>query len=129
MTAASDPAAISFLKFDLSSLAGKTITGAALRLYVKNNTSGSSVQTIRLVPDTAWSESALTYNTRPIATDVVGSLAVAKNNTWIQGDLTGAIAGYAGKTLTLSLDNNSTDNVQYASRENTEKPQLIISYR
>ena len=54
----------SYLKFDLSGLAGRTLVGAKLQL--RATTSGSTgTQNVRLVTVDTWTESGVTFNTRP----------------------------------------------------------------
>ena len=57
------PIKIIYIKYDLSSLTGITINSAKLRFKVVN--SSSSVQNVKQVLDTGWSETGVTYNTRP----------------------------------------------------------------
>ena len=58
---------ISYLKFDLGALAGKTLTGASLKVTTTTNSSSGSpsVQNIYRAADTTWSESAMTYANKP----------------------------------------------------------------
>src|SRR5689334_7592889 len=55
----SDPIYRSYLTFDVAGLAGQTVTGVTLRLYVTD--ASSNGQAVYAVTDTTWSESGLTY--------------------------------------------------------------------
>ena len=56
----------SFLKFNITGVSG-TITSAKLRLHVKNAAGAESTSggTWRLMSNTSWSETGVTYNNQP----------------------------------------------------------------
>ena len=56
------PLKVVYLKFDLSSLLGKTLQAAKLRFYVVDSTSGQIA--IKQVENTSWDELSMTYTTR-----------------------------------------------------------------
>jgi hypothetical protein len=55
---------VSYLKFDLSALAGKTLTGASLKVTTTTGSSSGSpaAQNVYRATDTSWTESGLTCN-------------------------------------------------------------------
>ncbi|WP_240721594.1 Ig-like domain-containing protein, partial [Pseudarthrobacter sp. NamE5] len=60
----SSPTEVTYLKFDLSAYAGRTIESATLQL--RSAGSGSvGTQNVKLVADDSWTEAGLTYNNRP----------------------------------------------------------------
>ena len=79
----------SYLKFNLSSLAGKTITSAKLKLYKHYvNTYGESVtfSARRITAD--WDEMGLTYNNAPAYSAAYGSIyTFGPINAWSEIDL------------------------------------------
>jgi hypothetical protein len=122
------PVIISYLKFDLSAYAGRSITGASLQLRV---TSSGSVgtQNVKLVTNDSWTETGVTYNNKPALSTVLGTLGPTSKNTSYTVPLsTTGIAGELGGPLSLGLDSTSSDGVDLASRETgTTAPKLILT--
>ena len=125
-----------YLKFDIAS-ASSEVSSAILRLYGSlNSTENSSLITnVYNVPDTTWSETAITFNNSPGA----DTLILAKQN------ISGAATKYynwnitqqikklrkAGVNLvTLKIVNNDTtlSRADFMSKESGNKPALIINY-
>ena len=123
------PVDVTYLKFDLSAYAGRTLTGATLRLTVGANGS-TGRQDVKVVADDAWTETGLTYTNRPAAGATVGSLARTTVNTTYEIPLAvPALSGELGSTLSLALDSSSTDAVVLASREaGTGRPELVLTF-
>jgi len=120
---------IAFLKFDLSELAGKTITGAKLRLVP--TLSRSIDKDIKLATN-SWSESSLTWNTRPTLSSIVGSVNTS-TKLGISLDINldiNSVRSYVGKTMSIAIDNRGTGNtLQFSSKEGTYGgAQLIVTY-
>lgn len=66
-----------YIKFDLSSIpSGATLSSATLRLQVRSSGTGGSQHDINVhaVADSSWSESTITWNTRPALGGVLGVL-------------------------------------------------------
>jgi|GEM_PF-2245152 len=124
------PAITNYMKFDLSSLAGKTITGAKLRVYIVN----TSVDTHRVkdVSTNSWSESTLTYNNKPsLNSTVIGNMTNPSTiNSWYEINLTtSAVASRSGQTYSLGMDTAGNDGVWFYSKNNsTNKEELVITY-
>jgi hypothetical protein len=116
----------SYLKFQLSGLTGNTVTSGKLRVYVSDNGSvkGGSVAKMS---STSWSETTVTYNTRPaIDGAVLSTLGAVNIGTWYEFNVTPAVAGDG--MLSLGINSTSTDGVHYASREDTiHAPQLVVT--
>ncbi len=120
------PVAISYIKFDLTSLAAKTVTNAILRLTLFDPSAGTQ----KIYTTTgAWTESTLTYNNRPtIGTTLIASFkgdGLVGANKDI--DLTNFIIANRGKIVTLVINSTSTDGFDFNSREaSTGKPTIIV---
>ncbi|MGY4543303.1 myo-inositol-hexaphosphate 3-phosphohydrolase [Arthrobacter sp. UYNi723] len=121
------PVENAYLKFDLSALAGKTIVSAKLQL--RATTSGSlGTQNVRLVTVDTWTESGLTYSTRPaLGSSVLGSLGPVTANTNYEVPLTAsALQGELGGILSLGINATSSDGADFGSRETTTPPRLVL---
>jgi hypothetical protein len=115
-----------YLKFDLSPLAGKTISSAKLRLFVTNPS--SQAQSIKSVADGGWDES-ITWNTKPAVGSQIASLAASTvSNNWVELDLTNYIKGLAGSAAGIEFDNpTGIDGYVFDSREGANPPQLALT--
>ena len=74
-----------------------------------------------------WSESAITYNTRP-AIDGSGlwSVGAVSRNAWITMDVTWAVV--PGGILSAGMSSTNADLVSYDSRESgLNAPQLVVT--
>jgi hypothetical protein len=121
------PVENAYLKFDLSALAGKTIVSAKLQL--RATTSGSlGMQNIRMVTEDGWTESGLTYSTRPaLGSSVLGSLGPVTANTNYEVVLSAsALQGDIGGLLSLGINATSSDGADFGSRETTTPPRLVL---
>jgi endonuclease/exonuclease/phosphatase family metal-dependent hydrolase len=143
------------LKFDLSGAAGKTITGARLRLYVTEPSTNGQFQMFKL--SRTWVETTATWYqwtsgsnwTAPGAngsgdrgTIVRGSFTgtsgtgyrefplnadgVALVQAWING--TAPNDGLLLRPTTSSPCTNAADAMAFSSRETTNPPQLVVDY-
>ena len=124
----------SYLKLDISNVKpGDTVT---LRLYGRlSDTRAASVTTrIYAVSSTSWTERGITWNTRPAAGTTAQASVIVSGTTpqWYSVNLTSFIQAQrsAGKTSISIALKNSSDTLPYisfASRESTNKPQLVIT--
>jgi len=118
-----EPIQHSYLKFELTNLATKTITSAKLRLYVRNGsvTGGSA----RRVTDTSWQEATVTYDSRPASDGAaLATLGPVSEGQWYEFDVAGGVNGDG--TLGLNITTTSTDGAHYASREDTVNPVRLV---
>jgi hypothetical protein len=126
----------SYLKFDLSSIVG-SITSVSLKVFGLPSTSGSSVTVNAIpVPDTTWTESGVTWNTKP--TDGSSTALSSATVTGTSGSTyTLDISDYAKSELalgdtkiTIALESNAGTSGVYAdfnSKEATSnKPALSV---
>ena len=128
LTAGGTPAHLSYLRFDLGSVAGP-ITRAQLRLHVQDFAGAESASggDVVRVDDATWSETGITYRTRPAADgSVLWRLGAVARNTWVTVDVTGAVR--AGSPLSIALLGTASDPVTFDSRESgANAPQLVLT--
>jgi hypothetical protein len=122
-----NPVHITYLKFDLSSLAGSTVTNAYLRMATDGNTS-SAVQDLKEVTNTSWGETTMTYNNKPALGATIGSMnSNNQKNTWVNSSsLTTFIASRVGNVITIGISQSSSQGILYFSRESSNKPVLVV---
>ena len=122
---------ITYLKFDLSAYAGRTVESATLQL--RSAGSGSTgKQNVKLVADDSWTEGGITYTNRPALGATIGTLGPTTTNTNYNIPLTAnGLAGELGQHLTLGLDSSSTDGLDLNSKEtgSTAAPKLVLTLR
>ena len=121
------PIYITYIKFDLSSLAGRAINSAKLRVKVADKS--NSTQVVKRVDDNSWSETTLTYSSRPALGVTVASLPGLKSvGSIIEIDITAEAAAKAGQIMSLGIDSTGTDGFDVYSKENaTGKPELEVT--
>ena len=115
----------SLLKFDLSDLPNGTIDRAVVRVYVldPSNVGGTLYRT-----DSSWTETSLTWNTRPA---VIGE-ALSSNGRIIAGgyiEFDVAAAVRDGGTVSFLLTDGGTNSAVFAAREAgaSTAPQLRVT--
>lgn len=117
-----DPTRAAYLRFAVPALAG-SVRSATLRLFVSNPTwNGPDVH----VTSSSWSESTLTYATRPAPVGAaLRDLSAVVAGAWIEIDVTSAVD--AGGPVSFVLLADSNDRIEVASREAaTGRPELVI---
>ena len=116
------PVMQSFLRFDLTGLAGRTVTDVKLRVFVTDASPAGGV--VHRVPSTAWAES-ITYNTKPsYDAGALGSFGAVSLNSWHQASLGPIVSGDG--PVALAVDSVSSDAARWSSRETVNPPQLIV---
>ena len=123
------PVEYTYLKFDLSPYAGRTLQSATLQLRSAANSSGGK-QNIKLVADDGWTESGITYNNKPALGTTLGTLGPTATNTSYSVPLAvPGLAGDLGQQLSLGIDTASTDGLTLNSREagSTVAPRLVLT--
>ncbi len=119
------PVKIAYMRFDLTSLAGRTITKAYLKLFVSNITTG----TLNLKRVTGlWTEGGVTYNSKPtLGTSIRTFSSPAATGAWTNTELTTFINSNKGTIINIAVDTTSTDDFVFYSRNATSnKPYLLI---
>jgi hypothetical protein len=128
----SSPVQATYLKFDLSAYAGRTLESATLQLRSAANGS-TGKQNVKVVTTDGWSETGITYTNRPaMGTTAIGSLGPTATNTGYSVPLTvTGLAGELGQQLSLGLDSSSSDGLIINSREagSTLAPKLVLTLR
>lgn len=121
------PITTTYVRFDLSPIAGKTITSAVLRIRITNTS--ASMQNVKDVINNTWSESGITYNTRPALGTAITTINGGQSGTFKSIPLTAYVAGKAGQLFSLGIDSTGNDGFDFYSKERatiTERPTLII---
>ena len=121
------PVEMTYMKFDVSSLLGMSIERARLRIFVTDPS--ASEQALKLLPDTSWVESQITYHNRPQPTIFLNSISGAVAGAWVEIDVTHGVRQTAGGLFSLALDSAGGDELVFNSKEAaTDRPELIVEY-
>ncbi|MDQ6670138.1 MAG: DNRLRE domain-containing protein [Chloroflexota bacterium] len=125
-----------FLKFDLSAAAGKTIASAKVRIKTSSEAWAptASIVTAHYVDDTGWWEKYMSYtNSVPMWSTVLGTLNGAPaTNTWYEISLDPApLQNNAGSLMSMALQGSESDVLLLYSREAgpANAPQLMLTYK
>ncbi|MFM2721058.1 DNRLRE domain-containing protein [Microbacterium mcarthurae (nom. nud.)] len=92
------PDRVAYATFDLSQLAGKTVTSAVMsaEMVITETRDGQNVSRVDAHTTTGtFTEAGLTYQNRPTLTDTVGSFVVDRTKKIVTSDLTAAITAAA----------------------------------
>lgn len=124
-----DPDVESFLRFSVAGLSG-SIQTAKLRLFVQGTTDSGTVDGPAVYStDTGWSETGITWATRPsrtsAATDDKGAL---NSGTWVEYDVKSLLGGNGIRSFVLATDSN--DGINFDSREASDplhRPKLVVT--
>ncbi|WNI26392.1 DNRLRE domain-containing protein [Streptomyces sp. ITFR-16] len=127
---------LAYLRFALPAApAGQRLTSARLAFRTSSDPTAGSAESHTLVPVTgAWTESTVTYNTRPsLATTVLGTISGATDiSTGYSVDLNApALGGALGSSYSLALTNSGTDSLRIWSGEvatAAQRPQLVLTF-
>ncbi len=112
----------SYLRFDLTGLAGQGVVSAKLRLFVTGSSdSGGSAYRV----SSGWTESGITWSNAPATTGgPLSTAGAAGTGQWVEFDVTSAVGGDG--SVAFAVMNASADRVDYSSREGTNPPQLHV---
>nr|MBA3527844.1 DNRLRE domain-containing protein [Propionibacteriaceae bacterium] len=118
----SDPDVESYLRFTVANPGG-AVQNARLRLFV---TDGSADAPALFTTSTAWTESGITWSTRPArsASPVADAGAIAAGS-WVEYDVTSVVRG--GGTYGFVLASGSADGANFSSRQGSNPPQLLLT--
>jgi hypothetical protein len=126
-----DTVATSYLKFDLTPYAGKTLVSAYLRITTTSasNAGSPGTQTVKAVSDTSWGETALTWQNRPALGSTLGSLSnPSKISTTYDIPLSASQVTLGG-LYSVAVSNSSSDAFFFYSKESTgTSAQLVLTY-
>jgi beta-mannanase len=128
------PVQTTFLRFDLTSLAGKTISTMTLRFKTTSDTGAGSADSsnVKFVSDVLWKEKYMSFNnTVAISETVLGTVpANSAPDTWYEITLDpSSVQSNAGGQLSIAIEATGSDALLFYSREATDKPQLVITYK
>jgi hypothetical protein len=125
----------SWLSFDTSGFSG--ISSATLRLFVTSTqtTATNTIPVLLYYPPASshsWSETTITWNNAPPAgSDMLSTVNVndPQVGTWVEFDVTAAVAGETDSTPTFMLTSTAATNrdVMFSSREGAQPPVLQIT--
>jgi hypothetical protein len=107
------PERVAYLRFDLTPLAGKTVSSATLSTESVISDGTTSPSTVRVDAHSAsgsWSETGLTYAGRPTLGATLGSFVATRTKATTATDLTSSVKTLAGNrtgSLTLGLTEDS----------------------
>jgi chitodextrinase len=112
----------SYLSFTASGLTG-TVRRATLRLYALSGT----VDGPTIAPtSTTWSENGITWANKPAPNgSAVADLGAIATGAWVDIDVTALVTGNG--TYAFQLTGQSTDGVDFHSKEAPNRPPLVIS--
>ena len=121
----SDPDFVSYLRFNVSGQTG-TVFRATLRIFIpaKSGYGSGDGPSVRQT-STNWSETAITWNSRPtVSSVVIDDAGAIVEGTWVEYDVTNAVN--ANGQFSFALVSSSTDVAVFSSREGANPPQLVI---
>ncbi|MEW6472464.1 MAG: DNRLRE domain-containing protein [Actinomycetota bacterium] len=122
LVADGSPVTSSYLRFVVPSSVND-VTRARLRLYVTDSSGGGAV----LFPTSSdWTESGVTYQSRPARTGPEATRTGAvTSGRWVELDVTSLVTGPG--TVSLELAGASGDGVDFKSRNSTSnRPELVV---
>ena len=120
----SDPIYRSYLTFDVTGLAGQTVTGVTLRLYVTD--ASSNGQAVYAVSDTTWPESGLTYANAPaLGGSALATVPVPTLNAYVDLPLPASAVTGDGR-VSFAVRSTGTDSAIFSSREGSSPPRLVV---
>lgn len=112
----------SLLRFNVQGLGG-AVANATLRLFVQtDSTIGLEVSE---VADNSWSETAVTFSTAPAIGSLLNSSGVTTANSWIEIDVTSALAGNG--QVSFALTSTDSNRILMNSREGANPPELVVN--
>lgn len=123
------PDEISYMRFNLSTLANKNIKSAKLILWTSDPT--NSTLNLRNADDSDWSENGITYNNRPKLISTITSFNAKSKDKSVTIDVTGRIKSKKGARTTFGIKAIADDSGAFYSRnaiDASKRPQLVVEY-
>ena len=118
-----------FLQFNVSGIpTGATIISATLKIDSQTTGTGRSI-TAHTVANTSWSETTVTWNTKPTLGTARSTVSSYTAGAYAQWDVTAAVTGNAN--VTFGLDSTYAGDTNFYSRESgsATAPSLVIVYQ
>ncbi len=116
------PVKRAYLRFTVAGLTSG-VSKATLRLFA--NSSLSTGITVDRVADNTWGETTITYGNAPALGSAIGTTGAVTLGTWVSMDVTSYVTGNG--TFSFALTSGNSTALSLASREATNKPQLVIT--
>jgi len=128
---------VSYLKFDLSALAGKSVTSAVLSTSSVISEAGTDPAVMRVDVHRAtgsWSEGSVTWANRPVVGDLLGSFLSQRTQSVNTTDLTSFVKSFASSgagALSLGLTQDDAGKgallVNVSSKESGERAFIDVT--
>jgi PKD repeat protein len=117
-----------YLKFDVSGVSG-TVSAVTLKLFVTD--ASANTESVFVVGDNSWTETAITYTNAPAITgNAVGTTKAAPVGAYVSITLVPSSVTPGSSPLTLALKSSATDSFIVSSREDAaNKPQLVVTFQ
>lgn len=113
----------SYMLFSVSGLSG-SVASAKLRVY--DTTNGSANGPMVYGTGTSWTESGITWNSRPArTTSALGNVGNVGSGVWVEYDVTSYVT--ANGTYSFALVADSNDGLTFSSRQGAQPPQLVVT--
>lgn len=121
---------IAYLKFNLSSLAGKIITNA--KLVLTPSLARKVEKTVMLVDSNSWTQSAINWNNKPEVGSAIGFMPSQNVSIGVPVEInlnSSVVQSTAGDYLSIALDNTPLASTLefYSGESATNKPVLVIT--
>jgi uncharacterized repeat protein (TIGR02543 family) len=113
-----------YLRFVVGGTKGN-VTGATLRVYA--NSAGVLGYQTQTVSDNSWAESGITYNNAPAVGSVIGASGAFTGGNYTEVDVSSYVN--ADGTYSFALTTSSATQINLASRESGNPPQLVVETR
>ena len=122
------PVEITYMKFDLASLAGKSINTAKLKVTVTNYSPAN--YNVKKVSNTSWKETVVDYNNQLDMGAVITSFVGTDAGKWIEIDLTSYVKDRKGSLMSLGFDGSGSNGLDFNSRESEDsnRPVLLVTF-
>jgi hypothetical protein len=122
------PQVVTYIKFKVSGVSGKTVTSAKLRVYVRDG--GGAPLTLQQVGSKSWTEGGLNWSNRPSVGGTVWGKKTSGigDGKWVEFDLTKVVT--ADGTYSMALWSTSGDGYSFSAAESSSnRPQLVVVTR
>lgn len=131
LTRSASPQSISFLKFDLSQLRGKTVNKAKFRFRVDSTNSGAGSEGDQLLKEvsSSWNEGGLNFSNMPSRGSLIATNDGGDVGAWEEVDVTTWVRAKVGTQAAFAMESTTADILIFYSREAADKPQLVIEYQ
>lgn len=125
-----------FIRFDLTTMLGRTISKAVLKVHTTSASNASSLysQDVRFVNNNLWTEQSMSWNNTVSPSDIlttpIGTLPNAnlRNTSYDIPLTTTNVQSHLGSLYSLQLSSPKNDDLVIGSRESTMSAQLILSF-